>query len=168
MRILVRRFQGEFKLGNDRYCYRPTVTDDGSCFLLMCEALGATRKDLAVTAFEQLFRECDLPSAIRSDDGVPFASPNALFNLSKLSVWWLHLGIAIERMRLTLKRGPPARRESTRYTSGRALMPSVTSSMPNGRTRHSPCAALPSSIHPRAGPIMACPRSSIRCTIANC
>ena len=56
--------------------------------------------------------------AIRSDNGVPFASPNGLVNLSKLSVWWLRLGISIERiqpghtqqngrherMRLTLKK----------------------------------------------------------------
>jgi hypothetical protein len=40
-----------------------------------------------------------LPLAIRSDNGVPFASPNALFNLSKLSVWWLRLGITIERIK---------------------------------------------------------------------
>jgi hypothetical protein len=40
-----------------------------------------------------------LPFAIRSDTGVPFASPNALFNLSKLAVWWLRLGIAIERIK---------------------------------------------------------------------
>ncbi|MGH6840257.1 MAG: hypothetical protein ACREDT_16005, partial [Methylocella sp.] len=42
------------------------------------------------------FSERGLPQAIRSDNGVPFASPNALFNLSKLSVWWLRLGIDIE------------------------------------------------------------------------
>ena len=30
---------------------------------------------------------------------MPFASPNGLFNLSKLSVWWLRLGIAIERIK---------------------------------------------------------------------
>ncbi len=64
----------------------------------MCEALGSTREDLAITAFEQLFQERGLPTATRSDNGVPFASPNALFNLSKLSVWWLRLGIAIERI----------------------------------------------------------------------
>jgi len=52
-----------------------------------------------VTAFDRLFRERGLPLAIRSDNGVPFASPNALFNLSKLSVWWLRLGIAIERIK---------------------------------------------------------------------
>jgi hypothetical protein len=40
-----------------------------------------------------------LPLAIRSDNGVPFASPHGLFQLSKLSVWWLRLGISIERIR---------------------------------------------------------------------
>ncbi len=92
-------FKGEFKLGNGLYCYPLTVTDHASRFLLLCEALESTREDLAVTAFEQLFRERGLPLAIRSDNGVPFASPNGLFNLSKLSVWWLRLGIAIERIK---------------------------------------------------------------------
>lgn len=92
-------FKGEFKLGNGQYCYPLTVTDHASRFLLMCEALESTREHTAITAFEQLFLERGLPAAIRSDNGVPFASPNALFNLSKLSVWWLRLGIAIERIK---------------------------------------------------------------------
>src|SRR6195256_4656952 len=92
-------FKGEFKLGNGQYCYPLTVTDHASRFLLLCEALDSTREDTAITAFEQLFLERGLPVAIRSDNGVPFASPNALFNLSKLSVWWLRLGISIERIR---------------------------------------------------------------------
>jgi transposase InsO family protein len=92
-------FKGEFKLGNGQYCYPLTVTDHASRFLLLCEALDSTREEPAITAFERLFREQGLPLAIRSDNGVPFASPNALFNLSKLSVWWLRLGIAIERIK---------------------------------------------------------------------
>jgi len=92
-------FKGEFKLGNGRYCYPLTVTDQASRFLLLCESLDSTREDLACTAFERLFRERGLPLAIRSDNGVPFASPNALFNLSTLSVWWLRLGISIERIK---------------------------------------------------------------------
>ena len=92
-------FKGEFKLGDGRYCYPLTVTDYASRYLLLCEALKSTREDLAITAFEQLFQERGLPEAIRSDNGVPFASPNALFNLSKLSVWWLRLGVAIERIK---------------------------------------------------------------------
>ena len=92
-------FKGEFKLGNGEYCYPLTVTDHASRYLLMCEALDSVREDTAITAFQQLFLERGLPTAIRSDNGVPFASPNALFNLSKLSVWWLRLGIAIERIK---------------------------------------------------------------------
>ncbi len=92
-------FKGEFKLGNGRYCYPLTVTDHASRFLLLCEALESTREETAFTAFQRLFAERGLPLAIRSDNGVPFASPNALFNLSKLSVWWLRLGIAIERIK---------------------------------------------------------------------
>ena len=65
----------------------------------MCEALDTTREDVTLAAFECLFLDQGLPRAIRSDNGVPFASPNALFNLSKLSVWWLRLGIAIERIK---------------------------------------------------------------------
>lgn len=92
-------FKGEFRLGNGRYCYPLTVTDHASRFLLLCEALESTREEPTIAAFERLFRERGLPDAIRSDNGVPFASPNALFNLSKLSVWWLRLGIGIERIK---------------------------------------------------------------------
>jgi transposase InsO family protein len=92
-------FKGQFKLGNNEYCYPLTVTDQASRYLLLCEALDSVREDTAITAFQSLFLERGLPSAIRSDNGVPFASPNALFNLSKLSVWWLRLGIAIERIK---------------------------------------------------------------------
>ena len=92
-------FKGEFRLGNTHYCYPLTVTDHASRYLLLCEALDSVREEGAIAAFQCLFAERGLPDAIRSDNGVPFASPNALFNLSKLSVWWLRLGIAIERMK---------------------------------------------------------------------
>lgn len=92
-------YKGEFKLGNGAYCYPLTVTDHASRYLLACEALHSTCEEQAFMAFERLFQERGLPCAIRSDNGVPFASANALFNLSKLAVWWLRLGIAIERIK---------------------------------------------------------------------
>jgi transposase InsO family protein len=92
-------YKGEFRLGNRSWCYPLTVTDHASRFLLLCEAMETTREEVALTAFERLFADRGLPTAIRSDNGVPFASPNALFNLSKLSVWWLRLGIRIERIK---------------------------------------------------------------------
>jgi transposase InsO family protein len=92
-------FKGEFQLGNRQYCYPLTVTDQASRMILMCEALESTRELPVIEAFVRLFRQCGLPEAIRSDNGLPFASPNGLYNLSRLSVFWLRLGIAIERIR---------------------------------------------------------------------
>jgi len=92
-------YKGEFQLGNKQYCYPLTVTDHASRYLLLCEAMESNKEQPAFSAFERLFRERGLPLAIRSDNGVPFASPNGLFNLSKLSVWWLRLGISIERIK---------------------------------------------------------------------
>lgn len=92
-------YKGEFMLADRRYCYPLTVTDFASRYLIACEALSSTKEDYAFSVFESTFKEFGLPRAIRTDNGVPFASPNALFNLSKLSVWWLRLGIEIERIK---------------------------------------------------------------------
>src|SRR5262245_10286393 len=92
-------FKGEFRTGDGRYCYPLTVTDQASRYLLACEALESTKEAPVIQAFARLFRERGLPTAIRSDNGLPFASPNGLYNLSRLSVFWLRLGIAIERIR---------------------------------------------------------------------
>jgi putative transposase len=85
-------------LADRRYCYPLTVTDFASRYLLTCEALSTTKALYAFSVFERAFKEFGLPHAMRTDNGVPFASPNALYGLSKLSVWWLRLGIAIERI----------------------------------------------------------------------
>ena len=85
--------------GRPHSCYPLTVTDHASRFLLTCEALSSTQEQYAFTVFERLFQERGLPANIRSDNGVPFASAHALFNLSKLAVWWLRLGIGIERIK---------------------------------------------------------------------
>ena len=91
-------YKGEFMLGDRRYCYPLTVTDFASRFLIACDALSTTQEKFAFTAFERAFTDFGLPLAIRTDNGVPFASPNALYGLSKLAVWWLRLGIHIERI----------------------------------------------------------------------
>jgi len=92
-------YKGEFMMGDKRYCYPLTVTDYASRYLLLCEAMESVKEVPAFTTYERLFKERGLPAAIRSDNGVPFAAPNGLFNLSKLAVWWLRLGISIERIR---------------------------------------------------------------------
>ena len=92
-------YKGQFMLGNQQYCYPLTITDFQSRYLLTCEGLESTREAMAFSVFEKTFQEFGLPKAIRTDNGVPFASAFALFGLSKLSVWWLRLGIEIERIK---------------------------------------------------------------------
>ena len=92
-------YKGEFMLADRRYCYPLTITDFASRYLLSCEALATTKEMYAFTVFERVFKEFGLPRAIRTDNGVPFASPHALFGLSKLAVWWLRLGVQIERIK---------------------------------------------------------------------
>lgn len=92
-------YKGEFRLGNKLYCYPLTITDYRSRYLLACEALESTKEPTAFTVFERAFREFGLPAAIRTDNGVPFSNAHTLFGLSKLSVWWLRLGISIERIK---------------------------------------------------------------------
>jgi putative transposase len=91
-------YKGEFMLGNRRYCYPLTITDFATRYLLTCEALLTTQEQFAFTVFERAFKEFGLPQAIRTDNGVPFASAHALYGLSKLAVWWLRLGIQLERI----------------------------------------------------------------------
>jgi putative transposase len=92
-------FKGEFRLGNKRHCYPLTITDYRSRYLLACEGLSSTRSEFAFSVFERAFKDFGLPTAIRTDNGVPFASPNALFGLSKLAIWWLRLGIQLQRIK---------------------------------------------------------------------
>lgn len=92
-------YKGEFMLADRRYCYPLTITDFASRYLLCCDALATTQECYAFTVFERAFKEFGLPRAIRTDNGIPFASRSAYFGLSRLSVWWLRLGIAIERIK---------------------------------------------------------------------
>jgi len=91
-------YKGEFLLGNRQYCYPLTISDYRSRYLLACEGLASTKSDFAFSVFERAFRDYGLPDAIRTDNGTPFAAPCALFGLSRLAVWWLRLGIRIQRI----------------------------------------------------------------------
>ena len=90
-------FKGQFRLGNGRYCYPLTVTDNCSRMLLVCKGLYAPTETGVVPWFERAFREYGLPCAMRTDNGSPFAS-TALAGLTRLNIWWLKLGIKLERI----------------------------------------------------------------------
>ena len=91
-------FKGWFATGNGKRCDPLTISDAYSRYLLCCQGLsGYTGSRVVQPLFERVFREYGLPGAIRSDNGAPFVSAG-LGGLSRLSVWWLRLGIRLERI----------------------------------------------------------------------
>ena len=90
-------FKGCFRTGDGRRCDPLTLSDAMSRYLLRCQDVGRPDHEHVRTVFEAAFCEFGLPRAIRSDNGPPFAS-TAAGGLSALSVWWLKLGIAPERI----------------------------------------------------------------------
>ena len=76
-----------------------TVRDEHSRMILELRAVANARTETIQACFERLFQKHGLPQAIRSDNGPPFASANAVLGLSRLSAWWLALGIDLERSR---------------------------------------------------------------------
>ncbi len=85
-------YKGEFKTRDGIYCYPLTITDGCSRYLLECKGLNSTKHTLAQPIFLKTFRSYGLPRVIRTDNGTPFAT-TAIGRLSRLSVWWIRLGI---------------------------------------------------------------------------
>jgi putative transposase len=92
-------FKGEFRLTSQAWCYPLTVLDLYSHYLLRCTALPTTSVAATQASFERLFREYGLPTVLRTDNGVPFAQPNALGRLGALGFWWVRMGIRPEHIR---------------------------------------------------------------------
>lgn len=91
-------YKGQFRLGDRSLCYPLAITDQYSRYILGCEAMTAISDEAARDACEHAFRMHGLPLAIRSDNGVPFASVG-LAGLTRLSAYWMRLGLVLERIR---------------------------------------------------------------------
>jgi transposase InsO family protein len=90
-------FKGYFRTGDGRRCNPLTISDDASRYLLCCRHLDRMSHELVQIQFERAFREYGLPLVIRTDNGEPFSS-RGLSGLSRLSYWWIRLGIHPERI----------------------------------------------------------------------
>jgi putative transposase len=82
-----------------RRCEPLTVRDEHSRYVLELRVMDNAQAETVRQSFERLFERAGLPQAIRSDNGSPFASVHGLFGLSRLSAWWVALGIDLERGR---------------------------------------------------------------------
>lgn len=90
-------FKGQFRLGQGKWCYPLTISDNHSRYLLLCRGLYHPTDQAVRPWFERVFRDYGLPDAMRTDNGSPFAS-TALGSLTQLTIWWVKLGIRLERI----------------------------------------------------------------------
>ena len=90
-------YKGQFYTKDAHVCYPLTISDNYSRYLIKCNGLPGPRYYETKAVFEIAFEEYGLPDAIRIDNGVPFAGKGA-GGLSRLSVWWIQLGITPERI----------------------------------------------------------------------
>jgi transposase InsO family protein len=95
--LMTADYKGEFLLGNHQYCYPLTIVDHVSRYIFACDGFPSTQQPHTRKTFERVFREYGLPLAILSDNGSPFGSPG-LGRLSRLSLWWIRLGISVMRI----------------------------------------------------------------------
>jgi len=90
-------FKGQFRTTDGKICYPLTISDNFSRYILLCRGLQRPTYDQVRPWFESTFRRYGLPEAIRTDNGSPFASVG-LGGLSRLSAWFIKLGIRPERI----------------------------------------------------------------------
>jgi transposase InsO family protein len=151
-------FKGQFRTTDAQVCYPLTICDAFSRFLLRCDALVAPTTVDTIDRFRRAFAEYGLPERIRTDNGEPFAAAS-LGRLSRLSVWWIRLGIrpeliapaspqqngAHERMHRTLKAEttrPPAATRSGQQRRFRAFQRRYNRERPHEALQQQPPARL--------------------------
>ena len=91
-------FKGDWWTADGRRVLVLTVRDLCSRFVLCVQALEATSEELVHRVFVRLFSRHGQPMAIRSDQGAPFCGVGP-YGLTKLSVWWMRLGIEVQFVR---------------------------------------------------------------------
>lgn len=89
-------FKGWFRTADQTRCDPLTVADACSRFVFCCRIVAPSARGVRPW-FERAFRDHGLPLALRTDNGSPFATTGA-GHLSHLAVWWLKLGIQLDRI----------------------------------------------------------------------
>jgi len=121
-------FKGWFRTGDGMRVDPLTITDACSRYLLRCQIVARTNEEFARAVFETSFREFGLPAVIHTDNGVPFASV-APGGLSRLSMWFVKLGIVPERSR------PASPQDNGRHERMHRTLKQATAQPPSATVR---------------------------------
>lgn len=118
-------YKGQFQLGDGRWCYPLTITDNCSRLLIACQGLYGPRLKPSMVVYQRAFREYGLPRRIRTDNGFPFAM-TTLGGLTPLTVWLLKLGVLPERI------DPGCPQQNGRHERMHKTLKAATASPPKG------------------------------------
>lgn len=118
-------YKGQFQLGNGRWCYPLTISDNCSRVLIACQGLYGPKLKPTMAVYEQAFRNYGLPRRIRTDNGYPFAM-TTLGGLTPLTVWIVKLGILPERI------DPGCPQQNGRHERMHRTLKAKTASPPKG------------------------------------
>lgn len=86
-------YKGQFRIGNGELCFPLTIADPFSRYVMAIDAMTSTHMSTAKAGFERVFREYGVPRQMITDNGTPFCSAISLGGLTRLSRWWIELGI---------------------------------------------------------------------------
>ncbi len=122
-------FKGWFRTQDGQRCTPLTISDGASRYLLACQGLdGSTGAITVKPLFVAAFRQYGLPRALRTDNGAPFAT-RGVAGLSALAVWWLRLGITLERIE------PGCPQQNGRHERMHRTLKAATASPPRANLR---------------------------------
>lgn len=86
-------YKGKFLMGNKKYCHPLTIADSRSRFLFTAKAHHKEDFISAQKEFKAVFRKYGIPKQIHTDNGGPFGSVAAIQRFTRLSYWFIDLGI---------------------------------------------------------------------------
>jgi len=92
-------FKGWWRARDGERCEPLTIRDAFSRYVLAIKVLKSPSMDEVRRTFEGLFRKHGIPTVIQCDNGNPFINVQARGGLTRLSAWWVSLGIRVVRSR---------------------------------------------------------------------
>jgi transposase InsO family protein len=93
-------FKGWWRVRNGQRCEPLTVRDGFSRYILAIKVMSGTSLEETRLVFQGLFRRYGVPKVIQCDNGTPFIHVQSRGGLTRLSAWWVSLGISVVRSRL--------------------------------------------------------------------
>jgi transposase InsO family protein len=86
-------YKGKFLMGNKKYCHPLTIADSFSRYVFTAKGHYGEKFKPVKEEFTRVFRKYGIPKQIHTDNGSPFGAVAAIQRFTRLSYWFIDLGI---------------------------------------------------------------------------